>query len=918
MRADSPAGASSPRPPPRSGTSLSDSAALTGPFTSETPRSARSGAFSRPQRPKSRGRPSEPKRLKVDPSVGFDWCKGPHYARFPQEPAVQEAPKKEAWSFVCRSRSLTKPPAPEAPPFSVTQIFHRHWQQIRQSKRPETDQAPKCRLEKGVVGKVSSPSFRAKPTATAKPRNFRESGPSELTIGTDSPTQESSAEAASPSTPGRSPTNVQHTLSRQGTREKLHFSQVEAGLEKIATERLPRVRTFQFAADKEDEDLEEAATLSRDTAGFRELKAQVAASRTGTDTTEGSHIPMPFTEDQALEVFSKLAEYEELHESELSRAIKMLGFMHPNDEWIKEIFFDVAPTYNTIQINEYFVFVKAYAAKHHEACSHAFAQYQVGGLMDGPALQEALRKFGIELLPYVVQEILDEVNQGEALDLSHFESALELILLREGFSRKEYDEFQMLYKMSNRDSSGEVQVAELKVMLHWLGFSASHMAPQLASQVERDGSGSLNFLEFMACMRLLRGIELDHVQELMQAAEHDESGKLDVKELPALLSSMGYEIWDLQVIDETLEDSGLGLEHRRLGLGDVWRFLMEFRRKEGFCRDELKALSECFRHHDEDNSGELDNLESPLALRMLGFPVGYNEVQSWLLKVDVDESGALNLVEFRKLARMLQANDMNHFREVFDVYVQQVGNSGTLSRENAATLLDSMGFCVGPAVFDSAHVNENQFLTLCYGLLKERRVECRRNGGWSVEELKWLRREFERYIPSGKSYVANKDLIRLLQDILPQMSRDPLFRPELRAILRQVEVESTGKLGFSKYLTFLQLCRSAKEKSVARRQQAAVEEVGFNQIELQELRDLFLAVAARPTCITCEEVWKLINSTTPLGHGLTVELQQIFNEQLMTRSDVHEPPEQALDFADFLRLMRRLMDMNFAKLAHDR
>eukprot|EP00435_Cladocopium_sp_Y103_P000831 s5129_g1.t1 len=69
-------------------------------------------------------------------------------------------------------------------------------------------------------------------------------------------------------------------------------------------------------------------------------------------------------------------------------------------------------------------------------------------------------------------------------------------------------------------------------------------------------------------MRLLRGIELDHVQELMQEAEHDESGKLDVKELPALLNGMGYETWDLQdrltdVIDETLEDAGLGLEHRR-------------------------------------------------------------------------------------------------------------------------------------------------------------------------------------------------------------------------------------------------------------------------------------------------------------------------------------------------------------------
>eukprot|EP00438_Fugacium_kawagutii_P007035 Skav230651 [mRNA] locus=scaffold2103:147975:155139:- [translate_table: standard] len=202
----------------------------------------------------------------------------------------------------------------------------------------------------------------------------------------------------------------------------------------------------------------------------------------------------------------------------------------------------------------------------------------------------------------------------------------------------------------------------------------------------------------------------------------------------------------------------------------------------------------------------------------------------------------------------------------------------------------------------------------CYGLIKERRMECRLNGGWSFADLKWLRKEYDTYDPLGRAYVANKDLIRLLQDILPQMSRDPLFRPELRSILRQVKVESTGKLGFPEYLTFLQLCRSAKEKSVARRQQAAVEESGFSCSDLQELRDLFLEVAESPSRITFEELWQLINSTTPLGHTLTLELQSIFNDQLMKRSDVHEPPENALDFADFLRCMRRLLDNNFAKL----
>lgn len=853
---------------------------------------------------------------------GFEAINWPYQVRLPKEALPADAPKKEAWSFVCRSRALEIPQAP-CTAHNVAQIFHRHWQEIRQSTRPETEKSPKRRLEKGVVGKVGNSSFRMKATSTTSQKPKPSRSEADLVIDAAvaaSESQESSQDAASPSTPNpRSPTNSR-TLSRQATDEKLvHPPRGEgpAGLEKISTERLPRVRTFQYAADKEDEDPEDTITLSREAAAFRDLKAQVAASRIGSENTEAPSVNMPFSEDRALEVFTKLAEYEEMHESELNRAVRMLGYMHPNDDWIREIFRDIAPTYNTMQFNEYFTFVKNYATRHHEACSDAFSKYEVLGRMDGPSLQEAVRDFGIHLLPYVVQEILEEVNEGEDLDLASFEKALELILLREGFSRKEYDEFQMLYNMSNRDSSGEVEVAELKVMLHWLGFSASHMAPQLASQVGHHGTGSLNFTEFLACMRLLRGIELDSVQQLMQEANNDGSDTLDVTELPSLLNGMGYETWDLQVIEETLDDAGLGVDCKQLGLGDVWRFLMEYRRKEGFCRDELKALSECFQHHDEDNSGELDNLESPLALRMLGFGVGYNEVQSWLLKVDVDESGALNLVEFRKLARMLQQQDMDQFRSVFAAYAKKAGTSGTLLRENAVIILDMLGFCVGAAVFDSAYVNENQFLTVCYQIMKDQRMECRRNGGWSAEELKWLRAEYDSYLSFGCTYVAHKELLRLLQDVLPQLSRDPLFRPELRSILRQVKVESSGKLGFQEYLTFLQLCKSAKEKSVARRQLAAVEETAFSQVEVQEFRDLFLSVAERPSCITFDELWKLINSTTPLGHSLTVELQNIFNEQLLKRSDVHEPPEQALDFADFLRFMRRLMDMNFAKLARD-
>lgn len=347
---------------------------------------------------------------------GFEAINWPYQVRLPKEALPADAPKKEAWSFVCRSRALEIPQAP-CTAHNVAQIFHRHWQEIRQSTRPETEKSPKRRLEKGVVGKVGNSSFRMKATSTTSQKPKPSRSEADLVIDAAvaaSESQESSQDAASPSTPNpRSPTNSR-TLSRQATDEKLvHPPRGEgpAGLEKISTERLPRVRTFQYAADKEDEDPEDTITLSREAAAFRDLKAQVAASRLGSENTEAPSVNMPFSEDRALEVFTKLAEYEEMHESELNRAVRMLGYMHPNDDWIREIFRDIAPTYNTMQFNEYFTFVKNYATRHHEACSDAFSKYEVLGRMDGPSLQEAVRDFGIHLLPYVVQEILEEVNE---------------------------------------------------------------------------------------------------------------------------------------------------------------------------------------------------------------------------------------------------------------------------------------------------------------------------------------------------------------------------------------------------------------------------------------------------------------------------------------------------------------------------
>lgn len=45
---------------------------------------------------------------------------------------------------------------------------------------------------------------------------------------------------------------------------------------------------------------------------------------------------------------------------------------------------------------------------------------------------------------------------------------------------------------------------------------------------------------------------------------------------------------------------------------------------------------------------------------------------------------------------------------------------------------------------------EHQFLTVCYKLIKAQRMECRKNGGWSAQQLKVLRPEIHREIRAGR------------------------------------------------------------------------------------------------------------------------------------------------------------------------
>jgi centrin-1 len=107
---------------------------------------------------------------------------------------------------------------------------------------------------------------------------------------------------------------------------------------------------------------------------------------------------------------------------------------------------------------------------------------------------------------------------------------------------------------------GTIDAKELKVAMRALGFEPStEEVRKLISQVDKDGSGTVNFNEFLAIMTTKMG-ERDSREEIIKAFrlfDDDETGKISFRNLKRVAMELGESITDeelQEMIDEADRD----------------------------------------------------------------------------------------------------------------------------------------------------------------------------------------------------------------------------------------------------------------------------------------------------------------------------------------------------------------------------
>jgi len=463
------------------------------------------------------------------------------------------------------------------------------------------------------------------------------------------------------------------------------------------------------------------------------------------------------------------------------------------------------------------------------------------------------------------------------------------------------------------------------------------------------GLAHINEREFVVLMRKIHEREIVQAQEAYrQLIATSPEGKVQIREVQELLKILGY-LTPKAPIVEAAEGAGIyRLQNESISFEDFYLMLEVFRSREGFSRAESKSIKLVFDAHDKDKDGELTHLELGRALRQLGYVANGNMQQKLVAEVDIDGSGSIDWSEMLKLIRKFNEWDVQKSRKEFDVQVAM--SSGTAGESPEApvprTLTDRqmrramvrLGIREsGSSSSSESDADENSKQRAKQGwrrtttvvqkaLRKEKRYDIwafiamssrfsfktrafmKKTYGISPAELAHLKACFGEYDKDGSGEISDKELRLLLESIFPQLATSKESRPQLVRLLDKADSDRSGTLNFHDFLRLVNQCHDLKEQERLQKEQKAIRETGFAPEEVQGFRELFMGDVER-LLLSFDDLKEMMSGVVPLGHKNSLELEAVF-KPIASQTDAG----QSADFSDFLHIMRRLLDTNFAGL----
>lgn len=247
--------------------------------------------------------------------------------------------------------------------------------------------------------------------------------------------------------------------------------------------------------------------------------------------------------------FGRLRQDGEVHREEIGRALEIVGFERPFDEWIEKSVRSAIGNTATMNQDEFCKVLQNYVEHQKKAWKVEFDTFDQDNSdsIDENELAHLIQNTGTFPFPDVLAEILEEVDEtGDgSLSFDEFVQVLDLLRKRKGFTKREVNEFYSVFERYRIPPSHEISTGALQGILNWLGYSPeANDVEALVSETDADGSGKINKTEFLQAMRIYREREVARIRAFFANNDVDESGTLAKVELLVLMEQLGHTIRD--------------------------------------------------------------------------------------------------------------------------------------------------------------------------------------------------------------------------------------------------------------------------------------------------------------------------------------------------------------------------------------
>eukprot|EP00435_Cladocopium_sp_Y103_P047999 s549_g14.t1 len=470
----------------------------------------------------------------------------------------------------------------------------------------------------------------------------------------------------------------------------------------------------------------------------------------------------------------------------------------------------------------------------------------------------------------------------------------------------------------------------------------------VAGMGQKKTTFGMGFHEVLLWARRLREKEFESYRDAFQKFDEDGSDSIDMGELQNVIKTLGYTMTKATIMEikqkafkrTDLDDmcartSSEVLDSDSMDYDSFVHFMMMLQQSDGFSAAEVQEIKETFRKFDEDGSGDIDVCELSDMLRFQGHAASIDEVRRLHSRVDFNGSGALDVAEFIRFMRLYREEMLESVRQAFDTLKDT--SSGLLNPERLPLAINQLEFAREERRIDVdpflPHVplEFDSFINLCDKVREAQVAVDRKRAGFSEARRD---REIEHYWALYASYdtkksgtVSMEECTNLLATLGFQV-RTVEEQQDLKQLLQQarnvaqaagVDVRDGG-VNFYVLLQLLQALFVNHERETEQELVQVADETGFTMSEVSEFNDVFVQYwnaelepgewnhpsdRLRKKTITRSSVYKLLRSMgIRLDHSSKTQIDH----------QIHKFSGEKLDFHGCLRLMRWIVDVNFASI----